>query len=268
MSKAYAEWFQWDIRILRSNHFSGTMLGTVRQIHNLPAIVILASSVMMSQTAPKSQCKAAAEAVATHIGHPLALNAAHPDPEWKQAQPISFCSDWQGKNPDPARATTVRLLWNAQTLYLRFECRYREIFIFDDSDPNGRRDHLWERDVAEMFLQEDPSQPHDYKEFEISPNGMWIDLDISRNGLADLKSGLQRSVSLDKASKLWAAELAIPLKSLSSKFDPAREWRVNFFRVEGSQEPRNYFAWRPTHSPQPNFHVPEAFGVLRFSGQP
>ena len=45
---------------------------------------------------------------------------------------------------------------------------------------------------------------------------------------------------------------------------PAAEWRVNFFRVEGAREPRFYSAWRATNTPQPNFHVPEAFGKLRF----
>jgi hypothetical protein len=94
---------------------------------------------------------------------------------------------------------------------------------------------------------------------------MWIDLDIFPGGRADLKSGLEHSVFLDKASHTWTAEIAIPLKSLTPKFDPAKEWKVNFFRVEGKQEPRSYFAWQATHTPQPNFHVPEVFGVLRFA---
>jgi alpha-galactosidase len=42
---------------------------------------------------------------------------------------------------------------------------------------------------------------------------------------------------------------------------------VNFYRVEGPQEPRAYLAWRPTKTPQPNFHVPSAFGKLRFATQ-
>jgi alpha-galactosidase len=42
-------------------------------------------------------------------------------------------------------------------------------------------------------------------------------------------------------------------------------WRVNFFRVEGAAEPRFYSAWRPTNTPKPNFHVPEAFGALVFT---
>ena len=137
--------------------------------------------------------------------------------------------------------------------------------MFPDSDPNGRRDKLWDRDVAEAFLQPDPSAGHYYKEFEVSPNGMWIDLDIFPSGLADLKSGMQRSVWLDEASHTWSAELAIPIKSITSHFDPSTEWRVNFFRIEGNTEPRFYSAWRPTNTPEPNFHVPSAFGHLKFS---
>jgi alpha-galactosidase len=131
-----------------------------------------------------------------------------------------FSSDWQGKNPDPARETEVRVLWANRTLYLRFSCKYRELHVFTDSDPNGRRDQLWDRDVAEAFLQPDPSRSRFYKEFEVSPNGIWIDLDISPKGLADLKSGLQRSVFLDEKARTWTAELAIPIKSLTSQFDP------------------------------------------------
>src|SRR5690242_13106848 len=159
------------------------------------------------------------------------LDAAHPAPAWEHAEPIRFSTEWQGKNPHPELETEVRVLWSPEMLYLRFVCRYREIFVFEDSDPSGRRDHLWDRDVAEAFLQPpEPVRhgsggdgtgaltraPKSYKEFEVAPNGMWIDLDILPGGRADLKSGLTRSVHLDEAQKLWTAELAIPMKSLTS----------------------------------------------------
>jgi alpha-galactosidase len=206
--------------------------------------------------------------VATNVNHGFRLDAAHAAAEWASASPIAFCSDWQGKNADPGRQTQVRVLWSPQHLYLRFECRYRELFVFEDSDPSGRRDHLWDRDVAEAFLQPDPSRERFYREFEISPNGMWVDLDIFPGGLADLKSGLQRSVVVDKKLRMWSAELAIPMKSLTANFDPSAIWRANFYRVEGGEEPRAYLAWQPTHTPQPNFHVPQAFGKLRFAAAP
>ena len=206
--------------------------------------------------------------VANHVTEGVSLDAARPAAAWQSASPISFCSDWQGRDADPGRETQVRVLWSWRHLYLRFECRYRALFTFEDSDPNGRRNHLWDRDVAEAFLQPDPSRERFYREFEVSPNGMWIDLDIFPGGLADLKSGLQRSMVRDEKLQVWTAELAIPMKSLTAKFDPAAIWRANFYRVEGKKEPRAYLAWQSTHTPQPNFHVPRAFGKLRFAGAP
>jgi alpha-galactosidase len=202
--------------------------------------------------------------IATRIAGDLALDARHAAPEWTHAEPIRFSADWQGKNTDPGLETEVRVLWSPEMLYLRFACRYRELFVFEDSDPNGRRDHLWDRDVAEAFLQPPPAVGKNYKEFEVAPNGMWIDLDIFPTGLADLKSGMTRSVYIDKARKVWTAELAIPMKSLTQHFDPAQPWRANFYRVEGKVEPRKYMAWQATNTPEPQFHVPERFGVMRF----
>jgi alpha-galactosidase len=201
---------------------------------------------------------------ALFVDHEIALDAAHPAVEWQSASAVTFSSDWQGKNPDAARETEVKVLWSEKTLYLRFACRFRELFVFADGDVNGRRDHLWDRDVAEAFLQPDPSREHYYREFEVSPNGMWIDLDIFPGGLADLKSGMARSIFLDQASRRWSAEVAIPIKALTRHFDPGAVWRVNFYRIEGTQEPRTYLAWQPTHTPQPNFHVPSVFGRMRF----
>jgi len=221
---------------------------------------------------------AQAAITATRVGREIPLDARNAAPEWRDAEPVTFCADWQGQNADPARQTEVRLLWTPSTLYLRFACQYCELFVFEDADASGRRDHLWDRDVAEAFLQPDLSRPRHYKEFEVSPNGLWIDLDIGPDvgrkigpkigaggaGPRNLQSGMTRSVWMNDERRTWEAELAIPMRALTATFDPALEWRANFFRVEGGREPRFYSAWRATRTAQPNFHVPEAFGSLRF----
>ncbi len=208
--------------------------------------------------------RAESEVFAKRIPREIALNAADPSKAWASATPVRFAEDWQGKNPDPAMQTEVRILWTSATIYLRLVCSYREITVFQDSDSNGRRDHLWDRDVAEAFLQPKPSPERYYKEFEVAPNGMWIDLEITPSGLAELKSGLVRSVHMDEQRRIWAAELAIPIKALTANFKPDEFWRANFYRVEGRGEPRRYMAWQPTRTPTPNFHVPKAFGTMRF----
>jgi alpha-galactosidase len=187
---------------------------------------------------------------------------------WEVSAPLHFKADWQGKNADPERETEVRLLWTPELLFVRFHAKYRAVTVFSDAKPNGRREQLWDRDVAEVFVQSDPTNLRRYKEFEVSPNGFWIDLDIAPGEKHDLKSGLRRRVILNDAAKTWVAEMALPMNCLVDRFDPAATWKVNFYRVEGAAEPRFYSAWQPTRTPAPNFHVPEAFGELVFRTPP
>lgn len=205
------------------------------------------------------------KAVAIRLTAPCGIEGFPGPASWERTAPLRFSADWQGKNADPGRETEVRLLWTPEILFLRFQARYRTITIFADAEANGRRDELWDRDVAEAFLQPDRSNLRRYREFEVSPNGFWIDLDIAAGEKHDLNSGLKRRVDLNEAQKIWTAELAIPMKCLVAKFDPGAAWRVNFYRVEGAEEPRFYSAWKPTGTEVPNFHVPEAFGELVFA---
>ena len=183
---------------------------------------------------------------------------------WKKAPAISFDADWRGEHADALRTTEVRVLWNGDTLFLYFRARFRELHIFSDARPDGWRDQLWDRDVAEAFLQPDDNDPLVYKELEVSPNGFWLDLNISHGGKEEMRSGLRRMVTQDAEARTWTAVLGVPMRSLTPAFDPKKRWRVNFYRVEGVAEPRFYSAWSPTRSSAPNFHVPAAFGFLEF----
>jgi len=183
---------------------------------------------------------------------------------WEKAPAIHFDHDWRGANVDAQRATEVRLMWNPETFFLRFVANYRELHVFPDARPDGWRDQLWERDVAEAFLQPDDRDSHIYKELEVAPNGYWIDLNISHGKREEMRSGLRRRVWQDAQARTWTAELAVPMRVLTPAFDPQKPWRANFYRVEGREEPRFYAAWSPTRTPQPNFHVPGAFGHLVF----
>ena len=204
-------------------------------------------------------------AFAVRLGSQLNANAFPEEHAWDVAPAIRFSADWQGKNADAQRATEVRLLWNAELLFMRFEARYRTITVFEDAEGSGRRDQLWDRDVCEAFLQPPGATGRNYKEFEVAPNGFWIDLDIVEGKKQDFASGLRRSVSVDQAAKTWRAVLGLPIGRIVERFESGQVWRANFFRVEGQEEPRFYSAWRPTHTPRPNFHVPEAFGALVFT---
>ncbi|HEX8800951.1 MAG TPA: carbohydrate-binding family 9-like protein [Terriglobales bacterium] len=206
-----------------------------------------------------------AEVIAIRLRQPAEANGFPVEEEWQRAEPVTFCRDWQGRNEDPQRSTGVRVLWTGGHLYIRFRCQYRAIHVFPDADSNGRRNELWDRDVAEVFLQPDRFGEKYYKEFEVSPKGQWLDLDITPQGLRHIASGMRSRVSVGQSAKTWTADLAIPIGAITSGFDPAQSWRVNFFRCEDVDPQRFYSAWQPTNTAQPNFHVPEKFGTLYFA---
>ena len=187
------------------------------------------------------------------------------DSEWITASPIVFCRNWKGEESYPPRETEVRLLWSSEFLYIRFRAHYRNLFTYPEA--NARREQLWRRDVAEVFLQTDPNSLRQYKEIEISPNGSWLDLNIAPEGTSNLMCALRTRSVIDEKKRLWTAELAIPMKCLTQAFDPNVVWRLNLFRIEGREPERFYSSWQPTNTSKPNFHVPQAFGTLTFLHQ-
>jgi hypothetical protein len=127
---------------------------------------------------------------------------------------------------------------------------------------------LWDRDVCEIFVAPDCSNPDLYFEFEAAPTGEWIDLGIriTKSGKEtewDYSSGMKTDASV--AAERIVVGMLIPWSERIPKPNRGVQWRVNLFRCVGSDEATRYLAWRPTRTPEPNFHVPEAFGTLRFA---
>jgi hypothetical protein len=119
--------------------------------------------------------------------------------------------------------------------------------------------------VAEVFIGSDFDNIGNYKEFEVSPRGEWVDLSIDRPAGARAKvdwqwdSGFENRTRIDERKKIWYVEMRIPMASLAP-WKPAsgRAFRVNFYRIQGS--PRQFLTWQPVE--QDSFHKPEAFGKL------
>lgn len=227
------------------------------------ASVLLAFTVSARALTRNTETSACVSPVSEIAASRLAKAKGYPsENDWRATDAVTFCSDWKGSQQDAERATQVRLIWSPRMLFVRFIVHYRELYTYAPS--NARMNKMWQRDVAEMFIQSPTDAPHSYKEFEISPNGNWIDLSIGTGISTELHCSLTTHAVIDSNKKIWTGDVAIPMPCLTANFDPRSPWRVNFFRIEGRDPDRFYSAWRPTNTAQPNFHVPEAFGTLRF----
>lgn len=185
---------------------------------------------------------------------------------WRGSMPVYMDSDPYGK-PDPKYRTEVRTRWTSNNLYLLFICPYEQLYLKPNPVTSAETNQLWNWDVAEAFIGSDFQHIRQYKEFEISPRGEWVDLDIDLDhphpeGGWKWNSGFEVSARIDEATHVWYGAMKIPYAAIDSR--PAavgNELRINLFRSQGPPSARHELSWQATMSK--SFHVPERFGTLK-----
>jgi hypothetical protein len=210
------------------------------------------------------------------VSDPAVLESAYspreldlePDPqreEWRNAPRVVVDRDKAGQ-PIPGPPTGIRSRWTNEHLYLLYICPYDELNLKPDPAPGVETPRLWNWDVAEAFIGTDFERIGRYKEFQVSPQSEWVDLEINRenpNGQAGMKwnSGYAVKGRIDAGARVWYGMMRIPFRAIDTRPpQPGRELRIGLFRIAGVNT-KTHYSWRPTGST--TFHVPEAFGTLR-----
>jgi alpha-galactosidase len=188
-------------------------------------------------------------------------------PAWATAQPAYIHRYWSGADAPPSRHAEARIIWSADALTVRFECKQSEPLLVNTLPQLDKKTiGLWERDVCEFFVAPDVAQPHRYLEFEVAPTGEWLDLAIElvegvRHTNWEYHSGMTAATRV--AGEQVMIGMRLPWSESLPRPQEGAVWRANLFRCVGRGDER-YIAWQPTRTQQPNFHVPEAFGRLEF----
>lgn len=189
-------------------------------------------------------------------------------PAWDECLPVRIEHYWSGEPAPASRHAEARVCWSDDGLHVRFVGQQHEPLIVAENPVTDRKTlGLWDRDVCEIFVAPDAVHPERYFEFEAAPTGEWVDLGIvvtpsGRETDWDFYSGMTAAASVGEETLLIG--IRIPWSVSIPKPEKGDEWRANVFRCIGPEAPDRYLAWRPTRTPEPNYHVPEAFGVLKF----
>ena len=188
---------------------------------------------------------------------------------WKPAAPVFITGDTMGK-PVPSHRTEIRARWTRDNLYLLYVLPYDELNLKPDPDTANETNRLWNWDVAEAFIGSDYQNIRQYKEFEVSPQGEWVDLniDLDKKGNRDAikwDSGFKVSARIDAGKKTWYGVMRIPFASIDSRPPaPGHTLRIGLFRCAGPTSARLILSWQPTMTN--TFHSPEHFGTLLLGG--
>ena len=221
--------------------------------------LFLLSGIIHASTADDSAFKS------TYAAQDVALDTNPQSAFWQGASSVNAELDIRG-NPVPTYRTRISSRWTKNNLYLLFECPYEELYLKPSPDAVKETNELWNWDVAEIFIGNDFKNICHYKEFEVSPQREWIDLDVNLD-LPDhtvgwtWNSGFQVDARIDPQAKIWYAAMRIPFASIDQRRPAAgRKFRANLFRSQGPPDNRKEIVWK---APMSNtFHVPEKFGQL------
>ena len=189
---------------------------------------------------------------------------------WADAEQVEIDRYWSGEKAPKSRYSTAQLLWSDRALYVRFVSVQNEPLIAAERPDLAKKSiGLWDRDVCEIFIAPDKKKPNNYFEFEIAPNGEWIDLGIEvlpNKRITDWEyaSGMRSAARVENEKVVSA--IKVEWEAFGRTPNRGETWRGNLFRCVGKDPGRGYLAWRPTLTKQPAFHVPDKFGVFEFVG--
>lgn len=194
-------------------------------------------------------------------------SAAH----WRKARSVKAAVDPMGAPAAPGNAFEFRALWTPENVYFLFICPYESLNLKPDPSTTTETNKLWEWDVTEIFIGSDFDNITHYQEFQVSPQGEWVDLDINRKnplpqGGWRWDSGMRVAARIDKKKKVWFGEMKIPMAAIDKRAaKPGNEFRINVYRLTGAAPSRVSTMWTPTRNR--SHHTPEAFGTMVLGGQ-
>jgi hypothetical protein len=180
---------------------------------------------------------------------------------WEGVRSYNLSDSETGK--PPLSATSFRVAWADNALYLSIRCEDRDMNHINITAREKADTNLWKGDCIEVLIQ---TQLHTYYQIAINPAGAIVDVD-RKDGLNLLwSSGVEIAAHLRE--RFWSLDVRVPL---AETFDPLKgivgrmpsetdPWRFNLCRQRVRGDSQEISAFSPTGYPW--FHELTRFGKL------
>lgn len=175
------------------------------------------------------------------------------------------------KDEFPARlAVKVKVAHDKESIHLLYTVLGERLRAVNTNDFGS----VWEDSCVEFFMQREGGD--EYRNFEFNVLGVLLTRihESRENGVSqsdEIMSSIYRYSTIahryedGKQVSDWTMYLEIPKKALGfgeSESLSGQKIRANFYKCGDKTPEPHYLSWNPIDLPQPNFHVPNFFGLL------
>jgi hypothetical protein len=200
--------------------------------------------------------------------------------QWKRAKSISMTKA-MGKLPAFIPQTEAKMMYDDANVYVIFRVKDRYVrSVVQEYNGNVSSDSC-----VEFFFSPDANTPLKYFNLEVNAGGTPLIFYVTEpwTGFVKLQPDEIKEIEIAhslpsrvdpeiKEPVTWTIEYRIPLSLLRkysnvSQPGPGVKWKANFYKTASKNSNPHYLTWSFVDHPKPNFHLPQFFGTLIFSGE-
>jgi len=198
-------------------------------------------------------------------------------PQWMKSKAVAI-ENYMGSEPGFRPSAQAKMIYDNENLYVIFLVKDRYVRCVT-KDINGP---VWEDACVEFFFSPDVSFPERYFNLEINCGGtplMHYNIIPSENitvlevkdiEMIEIAHSMPQIIDPEISEpKTWTIEYRIPLVMLKKYSritypESGITWKANFYKIAENSSNPHYLTWAPVINKEPNFHLPQYFGLLRF----
>ena len=197
--------------------------------------------------------------------------------EWKKVKPVDI-SNYMGIVPAFKPGAQAKMMYDKENIYVIF--RVKDKFV--RCITNKINGPVWQDSAVEFFFSPDTAKPLLYFNLETNCGGTALlhynviprreSKRLTEDEIRQVEMAHSLPELIDPEIKddvTWTLEYRIPLALLekySSVTRPGKGvvWKANFYKIAEVSSNPHYITWSKIDKPKPDFHVPQAFGFIKF----
>ena len=199
-------------------------------------------------------------------------------PQWQKVAPLEI-KNFMGEKPEHFPKAQAKVLYDDKYIYVIF--RVEDQYV--RAVAKEYHGEVWKDSCVEFFFTPGEDVSLGYFNLEVNCGGTALfhfqkiprkdarSIDVADMEQIEIAHSLPKVVEPEiTMPTTWTIEYRLPIALLEKHFQvirpaPGVVWRANFYKCGDDTSHPHWLTWSVIDKPEPDFHLPQFFGVLEFT---